>query len=53
MNQNKKVSAQVLVDIVGTGGALSVSYGAHMIYEPAGFIVLGALCVAYAFLASR
>ncbi|WP_319798315.1 hypothetical protein [Nitrobacter sp.] len=38
-----KVLPEITRDIFGLAGAASVSYGAWMIYPPAGFIVGGAL----------
>lgn len=36
------------VDVIGLTGVALVSYGAWLIYKPAGFIVLGVLLVAAA-----
>lgn len=35
-----------LSDVLGLAGGGLISYGAHLIYEPAGFIVSGVFCVA-------
>lgn len=35
--------ADVIRDIAGVGAVASISYGAWLIYQPAGFIVGGAL----------
>ena len=40
-------------DGLGVSGAGLASYGAWLVYEPAGFIVAGALLVAAAILLSR
>lgn len=40
-------------DAAGMSGAASVAYGAWLVYEPAGFIVGGALMLAAAMLAAR
>lgn len=42
----------VVRDLAGLAGAGGVSYGAWLIYEPAGFIVGGALLLAGAILAA-
>lgn len=42
-----------LRDAAGVAGAASVSYGAWLIYEPAGFIVGGSIVLAAALLAAR
>lgn len=40
-------------DLAGMGGLGAISYGAWLIYQPAGFIVAGALVVAIRYLAAR
>lgn len=40
-------------DIAGYAGAASLSYGAWLVYKPAGFIVVGLLLLAGSLLASR
>jgi len=44
---------QFLFFLVGIMGALSISYGAWLIYSPAGFLVIGALCMAFSYMAAR
>lgn len=43
----------IIRDIIGIGGAVSISYGAWSIYHPLGFIVGGALAIAGAWLHGR
>ena len=43
----------MLSDILGIVGAASITVGAGLIYTPAGFIVLGVLCIAAAARAAR
>jgi hypothetical protein len=40
-------------DVAGLVGAVSLSYGAWLVYRPAGFIVAGMLLIAGSILASR
>lgn len=42
-----------LCDLAGFGGAALISYGAWLVYAPAGFIVGGSLLIAFAMLAGR
>ena len=44
---------QLVIDAVGLAGLASAIWGVRCIYEPAAFIVAGALAVAWAYLASR
>lgn len=43
----------LLRDLTGLAGLAAVSYGAWLIYEPAGFIVAGAFAAALAVLTAR
>ncbi|WP_149451313.1 hypothetical protein [Escherichia albertii] len=43
----------ILTPLVGVLGALLLSYGAWMIYPPAGFVVAGALCLCWSWLVAR
>lgn len=49
----RKTIQSTLIDVIGLGGAGSISYGAWLVYEPAGFIVGGVLMLAIAILISR
>ena len=51
----KKMPAlgDIVVDVAGVAGAASISYGAGLIYRPAGFIVAGVLLLAASILAAR
>lgn len=40
------VASDWLPDVLIAGGAAAVSYGAGLIYAPAGYIVSGLLCLA-------
>lgn len=42
-----------LCDMAGFVGAALISYGAWLVYAPAGFIVGGSLLIAFAMLAGR
>lgn len=44
---------EALADLAGIAGAGLVSYGAALVYHPAGFIAGGALLVAGAWLSAR
>lgn len=44
---------QTLVFIVGLLGAAAVSYGASLMYLPAGFVVGGLLALIWSFMAAR
>ena len=48
-----KVLPVLLRDGAGICGALLVAYGAWRVYEPAGFIVLGAMLLAAAWRAAK
>ena len=48
----KKVG-ELLIDLAGIAGFASLGYGAWCIYEPAGFIVAGAMLLTGAILLSR
>lgn len=41
------------LDLAGVGGAASVTYGAWLVYPPAGFIVGGILALAATWLLAR
>ncbi len=41
----------ILAPLVGVLGALLLAYGAWLIYPPAGFVVAGALCLFWSWLA--
>lgn len=41
------------IDVAGLAGCASISYGAWLIYRPAGFIVAGILLLAGSVLAAR
>jgi hypothetical protein len=43
----------VLIDAAGLGGSAAITYGAALIYHPAGFIVGGVLTLAAAWLLAR
>ncbi|AUT26172.1 hypothetical protein [Escherichia marmotae] len=43
----------ILTPLVGVLGALLLSYGAWLIYPPAGFVVAGALCLCWSWLVAR
>lgn len=43
----------VLPDILMTIGAFTVSYGAWMVYQPAGFVVFGAFLLVAGVLAAK
>ncbi|OSL33091.1 hypothetical protein [Escherichia albertii] len=43
----------ILTPLVGVLGALLLSYGAWMVYPPAGFVVAGALCLCWSWLVAR
>ncbi|MBB7680190.1 hypothetical protein HEM17_022015 [Escherichia coli] len=43
----------ILTPLVGVLGALLLSYGAWIIYPPAGFVVAGALCLCWSWLVAR
>lgn len=43
----------LLCDFSGYAGAAAISYGAWLIYEPAGFIIGGILLIAGAFIFGR
>lgn len=45
--------ASLLRDTIGLAGAAAITYGAWLIYPPAGFIVGGAFLFAWAFLDGR
>ena len=44
---------QIITFIVGLAGALLLSWGSWQIYQPAGFIVGGLLCLVWSFMAAR
>jgi hypothetical protein len=48
-----KLLPAILTDLAGLVGVGLAAYGAWLIYEPAGFIVGGALLIAGALLVSR
>jgi hypothetical protein len=43
----------ILAPLVGVLGALLLSYGTWLIYPPAGFVVGGALCLFWSWMAAR
>jgi len=43
----------ILAPSVGVAGAFLLSFGAWMVYPPAGFIVGGLLCTLWSWLVSR
>jgi hypothetical protein len=43
----------VLIDVAGLGGSAAITYGASLIYYPAGFIVGGMLTLAATWLLAR
>lgn len=43
----------ILTPTVGVLGALLLSYGAWLVYPPAGFIVGGGLCLFWSWLVSK
>jgi hypothetical protein len=43
----------LLVFLIGLSGALSLAYGAWLIFAPAGFLVAGAECLLWSYLMSR
>ncbi|HBA7208159.1 TPA: hypothetical protein J1375_002936 [Escherichia coli] len=43
----------ILTPLVGVLGALLLSYGAWLIYPPAGFVVAGVLCLCWSWLVAR
>ena len=45
--------AEILVDLAGVGGVAAIAYGTWAIYEPAGFIVGGAIVVGVVLRLSR
>lgn len=49
----KKLIQSMLPDALMTAGAAAVSYGAWLVYEPAGFIVGGALLVVAGVMAAK
>jgi hypothetical protein len=48
-----KTMPKLIPDILALSGALTMSYGAYLIYRPAGFIVLGIMSIASAVILSR
>lgn len=46
-------AADLALDGTALGGAGLITYGTHLIYHPAGFIVAGVFCLAGAWLAAR
>lgn len=42
-----------IIDVAGLAGSASISYGAWLIYRPAGFIVAGVLLLTGSILAAR
>lgn len=44
---------ELLLDVVGLGGAGLITYGAHLVYHPAGFIVGGAFLLGGVWLVAR
>lgn len=48
-----KTLPKLIPDILAIGGAISVSYGAYLIYKPVGFIVLGGMFIASAVILSK
>lgn len=53
MNKLKKIAAEHWPDAAGIAGAGCISYGAGLVYLPAGWIVAGMLLMAGAWLGSR
>lgn len=49
----KKLFASLLPDALMTAGAGAISFGAWLIYKPAGFMVAGALLLAAGVLVSN
>jgi hypothetical protein len=43
----------ILAPLVGVLGALLLSFGAWLIYPPAGFVVGGALCLFWSWMVAR
>lgn len=48
-----KVLTGLAPDLLAIIGAVSIAYGASMIYTPAGWIVSGMLCIAAAVIVSK
>lgn len=46
-------AADLALDGTALGGAGLITYGSHLIYHPAGFIVAGLFCLGGAWLAAR
>lgn len=44
---------QILTPLVGVMGALLLSFGAWMIYQPAGYIAGGLLCIVWSWLMAK
>jgi hypothetical protein len=49
----RKATPHAVCDLAGFSGAALISYGAWLIYPPAGFIVGGLLLMAFAMLVGR
>lgn len=43
----------ILAPLVGVLGAFLLAYGAWLIYPPAGFVVVGGLCLFWSWLVAR
>ena len=44
---------KLVPDILAVSGAIVISYGTYLIYEPAGFIVIGIMFIASAVILSK
>lgn len=53
MTRLGRMARIVARDAIGLIGAASISYGAWLIYRPAGFIIAGAFCVVFAVFSAR
>lgn len=53
MNKIKLAASSYLADVLLLAGVGLVSYGAWLVYEPAGFIVGGLISLAGSFLAAK
>lgn len=49
----RRFGGQLIIDLAGLAGATAISYGAWLVYEPAGFIVGGTLLLAAAWIGAR
>jgi hypothetical protein len=49
----KKIITSMLPDALMVSGSAGISYGAWMVYPPAGFLVAGALLLVAGILAAR